>query len=218
MSVRCPWDFFCPGQTVSALSASLCMTDTPSPQSCEWTFTRLDPICLCLSYWGAQHWTQYSKCVSAVLSRGEGSPPWPGNALLDTAQEAVSLLCCKGALLRHGQLGVHQDPLVLSYRATCQPVTPILSSCLGLWFLFVELYEALVSPFLQIFLRSLWMSLYPSIISVTPCSFVPSANLLRVHAVPSFGSLTKMLNHTGLGHTTIVSQLDFVLLTTTIWV
>ena len=36
-----------------------------------------------LLYWGAQHWTQHTSCVSPVLSRGAGSPPstcWPRSA------------------------------------------------------------------------------------------------------------------------------------------
>lgn len=38
-----------------------------------------------------------------------------GNALSITSQEPVGLLCCNGTLLAHGQLGVHQDTLVIPF-------------------------------------------------------------------------------------------------------
>lgn len=58
-------------------------------------------------YWGVQNLTQHYKCVSEVLSREEGSPSLAMNAWPNAAQEAVGLLCCKGTLRAHGQLGVH---------------------------------------------------------------------------------------------------------------
>jgi len=74
-------------------------------------------------------------CISSVLGSWKQDPalwvwahqcwaegkvhlPWPaGKVLYSAAQGPVGCLCCKGALLAHGQLGVHQDPQVLLCRA-----------------------------------------------------------------------------------------------------
>ena len=49
-------------------------------------------------YREAQNWTHHSRCVSQVLSRGEGSPPSTCSyALLNAAQDAIGHLCCKGS-------------------------------------------------------------------------------------------------------------------------
>ena len=45
--------------------------------------------------------------------------------------------------------------------------------------------------------RSLWMASLPSNVSTAPCSLVLLADLLRVHSIALFVSLTKMLNSTG---------------------
>ena len=42
--------------------------------------------------------------------------------------------------------------------------------------------------------RSLWLASLPSSILLTPVGLVSLANLLRVHSIPLFISLTKMLN------------------------
>ncbi|KAK4827586.1 hypothetical protein QYF61_019488, partial [Mycteria americana] len=55
------------------------------------------------------------------------------------------------------------------------------------------------------------MAAQPSGLSATAPSFVSSANLLKVHSVPAFRTLIKILNRTG------PSPLDFVPLITTLW-
>lgn len=44
-------------------------------QSCSCPCDGLSPVCLCLLYWGAQHWTEHSRCFLRVLSRGAVSSP-----------------------------------------------------------------------------------------------------------------------------------------------
>lgn len=97
-------------------------------------------------YQKAQHWTQHSNCVSPGLSRGEGSPP---GMLFD-------LLWCRGMLLVHYQLLVHQDPRSFSAKqfssysvpATCYPeFSP--PKVQDLAFPFAELHEIPVDPFLH---------------------------------------------------------------------
>lgn len=50
---------------------------------------------------------------------GKDHPPWPaGNIFLNANQDAICLLCLKGALLLHGLLRSWWNPYVLSHRAT----------------------------------------------------------------------------------------------------
>lgn len=52
-----------------------------------------------------------------VLSRDEVSPQPASSTPFIAAQYTISLLCCKGALLVHVQLRLHQDPEVLFWKA-----------------------------------------------------------------------------------------------------
>jgi len=53
---------------------------------------------------------QYSKYGSeSAEKRGRFTNPGH-NTFADKAQDAVGLLCCKGALVTHVQLIVHKDP------------------------------------------------------------------------------------------------------------
>lgn len=142
-----------------------------------------------LLHWEARDWTRYFRCVSALMSRGEESPPWPGNALPDAGQEAVSLLCCEGALLAHGQLGVHRGSLVLSYTAACQAGASSLSSCLGLSISICWTLWGFCQPISLDFSAS--DCHYASLLG----NFISSAILLTVHSAPSLRLWTKMLNH-----------------------
>jgi len=71
--------------------------------------------------------------------------------------------------------------------------------------------------------RFLWMIALPSIVSDAPLSSVSSANLLRMHSIPSSTSLIKMLKNTSpnthpQGTPPMISLcLDMELLTTTLW-
>lgn len=67
----------------SPSSASSGMTDTLSPSSFLWSFP-------CLLYWGAQDWTQHSRCVSLDLSRREGSSPTTCWHSPNAVQDAIS--------------------------------------------------------------------------------------------------------------------------------
>jgi len=52
------------------------------------------------SYWEALHWSQCSRCVSPVLSRGDGAPPHSGaSALPNVAQKAVEHLSQTGLVM-----------------------------------------------------------------------------------------------------------------------
>lgn len=69
-----------------------------------WTFQYV-----CVLDWGAQNWTKCSRCGLTSAEKGRITSLNPaGKALPDAAQDTVSLLCCKGALLAPVQLGVHQ--------------------------------------------------------------------------------------------------------------
>lgn len=100
--------------------------------------------------WGAQNWTEGSKCVSPGLSRGEGSS---SSVRPNEAQEAVGLRC-KGTSLTHNQLGVHWHPMVLSCSSW---LVPSLYGGIGLLFSgrknfacpFLELQTVPASPFHQ---------------------------------------------------------------------
>lgn len=58
----------------------------------------------------------------------------------------------------------------------------------------VELHKLPAAQFSSLF-RSLWTAAQPSAVSTTPPSSMPSANLLRVHSVPSSRSLMKRLQY-----------------------
>lgn len=58
-----------------------------------WTHSSLSTSLLC---WGAQHWSQHSRKVPPVLSRGEGSSPqFSDSAFPNATQHIVSLLLAR---------------------------------------------------------------------------------------------------------------------------
>lgn len=62
----------------SPISTFLCQVFQPfniSALVCWIRSTLLDSHCRPPSYWWVQNWPQHSRCISQVLSRGEGSPP-----------------------------------------------------------------------------------------------------------------------------------------------
>ena len=69
--IRSPWTFSSTGGTVSALSASPHVEDSPVNSSSLWSFAALCPLHPCFSW--PQNWTQLSRCISPVLSKEEGS-------------------------------------------------------------------------------------------------------------------------------------------------
>jgi len=79
-------------------------------------------LSVCVSRTGKPRPGRSSLDVPPVPSREEHHLPRPaGNTLPSTAQGSAGLPCCKGTLLAHGQLGVHQD---LSCWAGSQLVSP----------------------------------------------------------------------------------------------
>lgn len=134
-----------------------------------------------------------------VMSPVEGKSDLPQVAVDDlpnASQDAVALLCCKGAFLAHGQL-VQEDTQVLPYKASFQTVRPqpvLLHGCIPpryrtFCLSFCWIFDVLIGPFLKP--KILWMAAQSSIISATPPSFLSSENLVGVYSVSSSGALTK---------------------------
>jgi len=63
MLKRSPWAFSSPGWTVPTLSSSPHRRCAPLSQSCSWPSNGLLSVCSYIKHWGAQNWTQYSRCV-----------------------------------------------------------------------------------------------------------------------------------------------------------
>lgn len=108
--------------------------------------------------------------------------------LSNTAQVTTSLPCHKDALLAHVQLGVHQASHVLFCQAASQLGSPFMYWCTGLFlpsswlsssagWTSIGSYQ-LISPAWWVS----WMVMHLSDVSDTPSSFVPSANVLRIHS------------------------------------
>ena len=68
-------------------------------------------LSMCLSpthlHVSALNSTQHSKCISSVLSTGEGSSP----STCYVAEELIGLLFCESTLLAHIRLDAHQYPI-----------------------------------------------------------------------------------------------------------
>lgn len=95
----------------------------------------------------------------------------------------------------------HQDPQIFFSKAAFYPVGHL---CLLVHGVIPHQRQDFSYPCMRFFFTqfsnlsgSLKMAAYLSGISTTPPSFVPSANLLRVHSVPSFRLLIKKLNDIG---------------------
>ena len=160
---------------------------------------------------------------------GKHHLPQPaGNTSPNAGLDTISFLCCKDTLLAPVHPGVLHVPtsfftkLLSSWVAT--------SWCLGLFFprcrtLHISLlnFMKFLSAHFSSLSRSLWMAAQLCGVLVTCPSFVSSANLVRLHSVPSSRSLMKVLNRTGpsiysWGPLLVTGlQLDFVPLITTLW-
>ena len=122
---------------------------------------------------------------------GDNYLPLPaGHPSSDGTQNTIGLLGCKHTLLVHVKFFVSQNPQVLLSRAAVKEFS---------WFLYISginltqvqnLAHCCTSldsqgPNFLSLSRSLWMTSFLSAVSTAPLSLVSSANLLRVHSVPS---------------------------------
>lgn len=156
----------------------------------RWT---LSCMSVSLLHWGAQNWTQDSRCdlTSAELERKDQLSQPASNTLLNAAWDAICRLCSKGTLLTQVQLSVHQDPLFSVKLLSSWVALSIywymrlfLPRCRTLYFFLLNFIRFLSTHFSNL-LICLWMAAQPSGISATVFSFVSSANLLRVHFAQS---------------------------------
>ncbi|KAK4828308.1 hypothetical protein QYF61_025320 [Mycteria americana] len=97
-----------------------------------------------------------SSALDTVFQGKVHLPQPAGNTPPDAAQDTISLLCCKGTLLAHVQLGVHQDPQVLFCEAAfklsgSQHILEheVVPSQVKDFALLVELHEVSISLLLQ---------------------------------------------------------------------
>lgn len=70
--------------------------------------------------WEAQHWTQYSKCLTRA-DRKDHRPQLADYAFPNVFQKAVGILCQEGLFLARGQLFVHWDPSSFSAKFLVSP-------------------------------------------------------------------------------------------------
>ncbi|KAK4823633.1 LOW QUALITY PROTEIN: hypothetical protein QYF61_004366 [Mycteria americana] len=136
--------------------------------------------------------------------QGDNHSPCPaGHTISDASQDAIGLLGHLGTLLAHIQLAIDQHPQVLFHWATFQPlfpkpvalhgvvVTQVQDPALSL----VEPHTTGLSPLIQPV--QIPLAFVPSSRPTLPPNLVSSANLLRVHSMPSSRSFIKVLNRTG---------------------
>ncbi|KAK4825193.1 hypothetical protein QYF61_025121 [Mycteria americana] len=132
-------------------------------------------------------------------------PSPAGHTIPDTSHDALGLLGHLGALPAHIQAAVDQH-------AQCSTQHLALLNLIQL----ALAHRSSLS-------RSLCRAFLPSSRSTLPHNLVSSANLLRVHSIPSSRSLIKLLNRTGpktepCGTPLVTGrQLDLIPFTTTLW-
>ena len=162
----------------------------------QWTFSRRS---LSFLYWGAQNWTQHSKC--GLTSTEGGSPPltcWPcfffneprmPLPFLATRAHCWFMACCPsghtGSSLRSSSSTGHSLTCMHVFLPRCKTLHLLLLNLI--WFLSAQLSN----------LSRCGMVAQPSGVSANPPSFVLSANLPMVDSIPSSRSLMKMLNKSG---------------------
>ena len=158
--------------------------------------------------------------ASTVLDRGEASTSFNLLATLLLPQPGIPLVFFVARVYYWFmfQRGVHQELQLLFCKVAFQLTGPqnilLLRVAPTKVQDFTELHEFLINPFFL--LRPLWIATWPSRVSATSPSSVSSADLLKVHSVPSSKLLMKMLNRTGPSidpqGTLLVTdlQLDFV--------
>ncbi|KAK4829606.1 hypothetical protein QYF61_005706, partial [Mycteria americana] len=129
--------------------------------------------------------------------QGDNHFPRPaGHAISDTSQDAIGFLGHLRTLLAHIQAAVNQHPQVLFHQVAFQPLFPRPVAFHGVVVAQVQ------DPTLSL-VESHTIGLGPSTqpiripLSTLPHELVSSANLLRVHSIPSSRSLIKILNRTG---------------------
>ncbi|KAK4828887.1 hypothetical protein QYF61_001445 [Mycteria americana] len=204
----------------------------PSPASLPFSGHAPAPQCLSCSE-GPKTEHSIQGVVSPVPSTGDNHFPTPaGHTIPDTSQDAVGLLGHLGILPAHVQLAVDQHPQVLFHQAAFQPlfpkpvtlhgvaVTQVQDPALSL----VEPHTIGLGPSIQpVQIPLEGKAFLPSSRSTLLPNLVLSANLLRVHSIPSSRSLIKMLNRTGPNTeprgTPLVTdrQLGLTPFTTTLW-
>ncbi|KAK4811045.1 hypothetical protein QYF61_015749 [Mycteria americana] len=155
--------------------------------------------------------------------QGHNHFPSPaGHTIPDTSQDAIGFLGHLGTLPAHVQLTVNQHPQVLFRRGSFPATLPQACSCRTLHLALLNPIQ-LTSAHRSSLSRSLCRAFLPSSRSTLPHNLVSSANLLRVHSIPSSRSLIKILNKTGpktepWGTSLVTSrQLDLTPFTTTLW-
>lgn len=105
------------------------MTDAPSPSSSFWFFAGLTPGCPCLfctrEPGTSQTWTQNPGILHQHWVEGKDHLLQPAvNTLPSAHHDTIGLLCFKGTVLAHGQLGVYLDPWGFFCHAALQLVSP----------------------------------------------------------------------------------------------
>ncbi|KAK4813748.1 LOW QUALITY PROTEIN: hypothetical protein QYF61_023684 [Mycteria americana] len=164
----------------------------------------LQPLNVSLGVRGPKLNTAFEVRPHQCRVQGDNHFPTPaGHTIPDTSQDAIGFLGRLGTLLAHIQPAVDQHPQVLFCQAAFQPlfpkpvalhgvvVTQVWDPALGL----VKPHTINLSPSIQPV--QIPLSFLPSSRSTLPPKLVSSANLLRVHSIPSSRSLIKILNKTG---------------------
>lgn len=187
--IKFPWDFSSITWTDRALSAFPYRREAsvPLPSSClHWPDYNMS-----MPYTGEPRTRHKTPAVSSPgLSRGEGrstpSSCCPQSSTV--AQDTISLLCCKGALLAYSD--------VVAY-LFCQAVFQKIGfQMIGVQHILVHFllnFLRFLSGHFSRLLRSIWMATQPFGTSATSPSFVSPANLRKEHSALSSRSLVKML-------------------------
>ncbi|GAB0193852.1 mitochondrial enolase superfamily member 1 [Grus japonensis] len=117
-------------------------------------------ISMSLLYWGAQNWTQLSRCGLTSAEQMERITSLNLLAMLCLIQPRIPLdcrLCHRDTLLAHVQLAIHQDPQILCSKVAFQLVSHhhvlmpgvVPPQVQDFAFVLVELHEVPVGSFLQ---------------------------------------------------------------------
>ena len=149
--------------------------------------------------WEPQAWMQNSRW-RLHEGRVERKNPLPHRAatpFFDAAQDTVGLQGCKDTMLAHVKFfrTLSQQGCSRVLLPVCIHTWDCLDPNATHWYCWMSLGSC--GPSLSSLFRSLWMASLASVISTTPLSLVSSTNLLRVHLIPSFVSLIKILKSAG---------------------
>ena len=155
-----------------------------------------------LLFWEAQNWVQYSICgFTSAKERGKITSLTYWQHFASCSAVTTCLLCCKGTVQAHVQLGVQQDSSFFSGYMLSSTMSLRLYCCIVVYppkcryLHFLLDFMRFLSTYFCSLLRFLWMAAQVfAISSATLPSLVSSTNLLRVLSVPSFKSLTRILD------------------------